>query len=263
MRSTILAKAVLSASTFSLVASPALADKADQLTYLNGSLGRDGEAQLRNRGFAHVSTHKNRGGYVYSYWWDERDDDCVSVAVYNGRVNSISDASDQDCGHHKGDGAATAVGVAVGAAILGSLLSHKSHHHKDRKHHSNVEDEAHYDRGYTDGLHNAAYHNYDRSNAYSDGYSAGVEERQANLRHHHRRGGYARAARFDDLRGARAAGGMREMERRGFRQIDNFTSRNTRYSIQWQPQTRQCVQITIADGRFYDLRDIGNHPDCR
>ena len=53
------------------------------------------------------------------------------------------------------------------------------------------------------------------------------------------------------------------LERRGFRQVDNFTSGNTRYSIQWQPESRQCVQVTIADGRFYDLRDIGRHPKCR
>ena len=245
-----------------LAATPVLAEKADQLIDINGSYGRDAESALQSRGFAHVSTHKNDMGYVYSYWWDEADDDCVQVEVYNGRVETITDASDQDCGHHKGN-AGAAVGVVAGAAILGALLSHKSHHHDDNKHHDSVEDEAHYDRGYTDGLHNAAYHNYDRSESYSNGYTAGVNEREANLSHHHRRGGYAQVAQIADLKDARAAGGMSELERRGFRQVDNFTSGNTRYSIQWRPESRQCVQVTIADGRFYDVRDIGQHPQCR
>lgn len=245
-----------------MAAVPVMAEKASELTYINGSLGRDAEGQLRERGFAHISTHKNDSGYVYSYWWDEGDDDCVNVEVYDGRVMTINDASDQDCGHHKGN-AGAAVAAVAGAAILGALLSHKSHHHDDNKHHDDRNDEAHYERGYQDGLHNAAYHNYDRSDAYSNGYSAGVNERNANLRHHHGHGGYRQVAQFKDLQGARAAGGMSQLESRGFRQVDNFTSGNTRYSIQWRRESRQCVQVTIADGHFYDLRDIGRHPQCR
>lgn len=194
------------AAILALAATPVLAEKANQLVDINGSYGRDAESALQSRGFAHVSTHKNDMGYVYSYWWDEADDDCVQVEVYNGRVETINDAADQDCGHHKGN-AGAAVGVVAGAAILGALLSHKSHHHDDNKHHESAEDEAHYDRGYTDGLHNAAYHNYDRSEAYSNGYTAGVNEREANLSHHHRRGGYAQVARspISKMRGQQAA----------------------------------------------------------
>lgn len=246
-----------------LAATPVLAEKADQLLDINGSLGRDAEYQLQQRGFAHVSTNKNDMGYVYSYWWDEGDDDCVRVEVYDGRVVSIVDSSDQDCGHHKGSDAATAVGVIAGAAILGALLTHKSNHHDDDRHYSDAADEQQYERGYTDGLHAAAYHNYDRSDAYSNGYSAGVRQRNANLSDHHGRGGYSQVAKFRDLKGVRASSGMDTLERRGFRQVDNFTSGNTRYSIQWRPQSRQCVQVTVADGRLYDLRDIGTHPKCR
>ncbi|MCK0129105.1 hypothetical protein [Erythrobacter sp. F6033] len=244
-----------------MAATPALAEKARDLQFINGSLGRDAERQLQDRGFAHISTHKSSSGYVNSYWWDEGDDKCVTVEVYDGRVMTINDASDQDCGKHKGDDALAAVGVVAGAALLGSLFGHKSHHREGKEY--NNEDTNHFERGYQDGLHNASYHNYDRSNAYSHGYEKGVDEREANLRHHHRRGGYQRAAQFKDLQGDRARGGMEALEQRGFRQVDNFASGETRYSIQWQPQTRQCLQVTIADGRFYDLRDIGRHPECR
>ena len=242
-------------------ATPVLAEKAAQLVDINGSRGRDAESALQARGFAHISTNKNDMGYVYSYWWDEADDDCVQVEVFNGRVETISDASDQDCGHHKGN-ATAAVGAVAGAAILGALLSHKSHHHEDNQHMSDQKAEADYERGYTDGLHNASYHNYDRSDAYSSGYTAGVDERNANLSHHHGRGGYAPAVSYMDLKGARASA-IDTMSSRGFRQVDNFTSGNTRYSIQYNARTNQCVQVTVADGRLYDLRDIGSHPKCR
>ena len=249
-------------SAIALTASPLAAMKASQLTDINGALGRDAESSLESRGFAHVSTNKNSMGYVYSYWWNGRDKNCVQVEVYDGRVQTINDASAHDCGHNQ-DNTAAVVGVVAGAAILGALLTHKSNHHDNNQHLSDREAEAQYERGYTDGLHNAPYHNYDRKDAYSSGYTAGVDQRRANLSHHQQYGGYVQTAQFNDLRGARAAGGMDELERRGFRQVDNFATGTTRYSIQYRPQSRQCLQVTIADGKFYDLRDIERHPRCR
>ncbi|MBY6127945.1 hypothetical protein KUW15_04385 [Qipengyuania aquimaris] len=246
-----------------MAAVPVMAEKARDLQYIQDMRGSSAESELRNRGFVHVSTHKDSGYAAHSYWWNSKDDDCLAVTTYDGRVSSLRDASDQDCGHHKGDDVAAAVGVVAGAAILGALLGHKSHHHDDNKHHEDRNTNRQFERGYQDGLHNASYHNYDRSDAYSDGYRAGVDERNANLRHHHGHGGYDRKAKFNDLNGARARSGMDQLERRGFRQVDNFTSGNTRYSIQYRSQSRQCIQVTIADGRFYDVRDIGRHPQCR
>lgn len=137
-----IAKLAATCAAASLAATPALAEKASQLTDINGSLGRDAESALQARGFAHISTHKNDMGYVYSYWWDSADDDCINVEVYDGRVMTINDASDQDCGHHKGADMAAAVGVVAGAALLGALLSHKSHHHEDNQHNADKEAEA-------------------------------------------------------------------------------------------------------------------------
>ena len=256
-------KIAIGTAAIAMAATPALAEKADQLRFLHGRDAAYAEGQLEARGFRHESSHDSySNGFTYSYWWHSGNKNCVRVEENRGDVMMVVDVKDQDCGHSGGGGAAAAVGIAAGAAILGALLSHKSHHHEDKQHES---DEAaqEFERGYRDGLHNAAYHNYNRNDSYARGYEAGVDERNANLRHHKGRGGYAQTARFDDLNGARAAGGMSELERRGFRQVDNFTSGNTRYSIQWRPQSRQCVQVTIADGRFYDIRDIGNHPRCR
>lgn len=257
-----LTRSLLAASICgTLVATPVLAEKASNLTWINGMDAASAERELMNRGFKSISSHRSSGGFVNSYWWHGGNDNCVVVESMSGKVMTINDATDQDCGHHKGDGAAAAVGVVAGAAILGALLGGKSHHKEGRDYDETKT--AEFDQGYRDGLYNGAYHNPSRSDAYSHGYEKGVEEREANLRSHSRRGGYVQTAQIDDLQGARAAGGMSELERRGFTQVDNFTSGNTRYSIQWKRDSRQCVQVTIADGHFYDLRDIGQHPNCR
>lgn len=114
----------------------------------------------------------------------------------------------------------------AGAAILGALFSHKSYHTENRQYDQSQTGE--FERGHNGGLYSGAYHDYSRSDAYSHGYEMGNE---ANLRGRGGRCGYAAYVQIDDLRDARAAGSMSELERRGFRQVENFTSGNTRYSI--------------------------------
>ncbi|GAA5054063.1 hypothetical protein GCM10023208_16550 [Erythrobacter westpacificensis] len=256
--------AALSLASVSTAALPivAAAEEARQLVDINGMYASEAESALRGRGFSHESSHDSHSnGYTYSYWWDREDDNCVVVEEYAGRVMTINDADDGDCGH-SGSGVGTALAIGAGAAILGALLSSKSHH-RDNDEDDRGENREQFDAGYRDGLYNYPYHNNSRNDSYARGYSAGVDERQGNRRHHANRGGYHPAVSFGDLQGARAAGAMSEIERRGFEQVDNFTSGNTRYSIQWNDDTRQCLQMTIADGHIYDIRDIQTHPECR
>lgn len=254
---------VLALTSVTTVATPALADRAAQLTQLNGLQAGGVESALRSRGFTHIASHRNSMGYTYAYWWDNGDNTCVRTEVYGGNVESIVDATAADCNQTGGGGnnnAGAAVAVA-GLAILGAALASRSHHREGND--FNAQQTAQFDRGYTDGLHGAAYHNYDRSDAYSNGYQVGTDERSANLSHHSGRGGYQQFARFDDLQGARAAGATDELGRRGFRQVDNFASGNARYGIYWNSGTHQCLQAITANGRLEDIRDIGQHPNCR
>lgn len=255
----LISTAILSSSIF--VANPALARKASSMTDLNGSRAAGAESEIESRGFKYVSGNKGGYGSSYSYWWHKADNNCIVVEVMEGKVMTINDAKDKDCGHSGGGNAAAAVGVVAGAALLGALLSHKSHHTEGKSY--DEQNSQEFDRGYKDGLYSASYHNYSKTDAYSHGYQVGVDERNANLSHHHNKGGYAQVAQFKDLQGARAAGGMDELGRRGFTQVDNFVSGTARYSIQWRAQSRQCLQVITADGHFEDIRDIGSHPKCR
>ena len=60
-----------------------------------------------------------------------------------------------------------------------------------------------------------------------------------------------------------AAGADGELTRRGFKNVDGFKSGNTAYTIWSRRDTHQCVQMTVAEGRVEDVRDIGTHPKCR
>lgn len=249
--STLVSTALLTSSI--AVSAPVFARNASTLTDINGARGSSAENMLEQRGFTYITGNKNSMGYVYSYWWNAADKNCVQVEVHDGLVSTINDAKDSDCNHSNGNTAA-AVGAVAGLAILGAALASKSHHHKGKEY--NQEQTGEFDRGYKDGLYNASYHNYNRSDAYSDGYAAGVDERNANLSHHHNRGGYVPAVNFSDLRGADAVWAIDQMRDRGFDGVDSFSSGNTLYGIYYNRRTRQCVQMTNADSRVYDIRDI-------
>ncbi|MBB3989820.1 hypothetical protein [Croceicoccus naphthovorans] len=251
------------AAAIGLAATPAIAKKAASLQDLNGARAAGAESELQSRGWKYVDGHKGGYGAAYSNWWHHDSRNCVQVEVMDGHVMTINDVTAQDCGHSEhGSGAGTAVAAVAGAALLAALVSHKSHHHDDNKHDDDAEAEALYERGYTDGLHNVAYHNSGRSDAYSSGYSAGVDQRTANTGHHHGSGGYRAKAEFKDLTGARAAGADSTLTSRGFANVDGFKSGSTAYTIWSRPQSNQCLQMTVADGHVYDISDIGHHPKC-
>jgi len=257
-----LGRTLASAAVIGLAAAPIAvqADEAKDLLYINGMYAGEAQDALESRGFKHESSHDSySNGYTYSYWWDKRDDDCVRVEAYRGKVMTVADAKDGDCGHSdKGTKIAAAV---AGAAILGAIVASKSHHRENEEDESG-DNRREFDRGYADGRYSHSYHNNNNSQSYTRGYSAGVNERNGSSNGHTNRGGYSSAASFADLKGARASA-IDQMSNRGFKQVDNFTSGNTRYGIWWRSSSRQCVQATIADGRIYDIRDIQTHPKCR
>lgn len=239
-----------------------MARKASSLTDLNGARASSAESALQSRGLKYIDGRKGSYGESYSYWWDDDGNDCVVVEVSDGRVMTINDADKKDC-HHSGDNAGAAVAAVAGLALLGALIAHKSDDHDDKVHFDNHDHEREYDRGYQDGLYHKSYHNYDDSKYYSRGYSKGVEQRNNRTQHHHGDGGYQRTATYLDLKDARAAGADSTLQQRGFRNVDGFKSGSTAYTIWNRPSSKQCLQMTVADGHVKDIRDIHSHPKCR
>lgn len=258
-----------SCAAFALVVAPlaAQARSADGLRDLVGARAAGAESDLQSRGWVLTDGHKSASS-AYTYWWHPSRKDCVMVTTREGRYAAISDVTPGDCNQNKGAGnAAAAVGAVAAIAAIAALASHKSGHHDNGQHYADNQQEAEYERGYSDGLHSNPYHNYSRSDGYGSGYQNGVEQRRQNseYREDHRWGaGYAASADVSDLSGARAAGAESALQSRGFRNVDSFMSGSDgRGSVWWNDRTRQCLQVIVADGHVDSISDIGRHPRCR
>jgi len=237
-----------------LGAMPASAQTPGTIRDLVGALAAGGETQLEARGWVHIKTDKG-DDRAWSYWWQARDRQCISVAVVDGRFDAITSTPAPDCNQSAKSGGSDAAAAAVaGLAVVGiaAALAHKSHHHGDGKHLSDPAD-SQYERGFRDGLYNATYHNYDRSDDYAQGYARGAEQRGYETDH---RGadapgaaGYAPSINLNDLLTARAAGADTELQRRGFRTINAYQAGETAYTIRSNERTGQCVQVAVTDGR--------------
>ncbi len=273
----------VAAASLAIVPVAAAARSASNLGDLVGARASGGESDLESRGWTMITGHKG-GNSSYNYWWSRERKDCVMVTTRNGRYASITDASAGDCNQKSGGGndAAKVAAIAGGAALLAALLSHKSGHHENGQHYDDSQQEAGYERGYRDGLHNSAYRNNSNDGSYSAGYQSGVDQRQRELAEtnsnyrdnsSYNDNGYGNASYnnggngsvdVSDLVGARAAGVETDLKSRGFRNVDNVQSGGPgKITIWWNGRTRQCLQMITADGRADSIGDIQTHPRCR
>jgi len=65
-----------------------------------------------------------------------------------------------------------------------------------------------------------------------------------------------------DLVGSRTSDGDAQMRNRGFRIVDTINEPRTFYSIWWRATSRQCVQVTVANGRYDNVMRLSSHPKC-
>lgn len=244
---------------------PAWAGGADRLADLVDARAAGGETELESRGYVFIDGRPAYGGAKQSFYWHAGDRDCVRVETYDGRFRSITDATPDDC--HQASGSArggnhNAAAAVVGAAIIAAALAHRANSSSGGA--ANEPNHGpQFDLGYNDGIHAMPYHNPGRSDAYSQGYDEGVRQRDRNTDYHAGRGGYAPASGFKDLEGEDSIRAIDAMAERGFDDVDSFESGDTRYGIFYQRGTRQCVQLTMADGVVQSVDDIQTHPKCR
>jgi len=174
---------------------PALAATPENLRDIPNHATERGADKLRDRHY-HFITSDWHNGKLHEYWWNGRSNTCVHARANDGEYESIKTTSSSDCNqyhsnsNHDSDDD-TGAGVAIAAAaIIGAIaLSHKSHHREDDNGNDPYADsergQAEFERGYRDGLHHEQFHNYHNTQAYSNGFTAGVNDRQENLHHGH------------------------------------------------------------------------------
>ncbi len=267
---TYIARAIIvltTSSALTFLPSAAISAKAPaEVKDVVGSRIGQGERLLRSRGYVHIDSSRGDDQH-WSYWWNDRKKHCISAITIDGTFRSIDKTSSSDCGHkNSGSGAAVAIGAA---ALIGALvLSHKSHHHSDGKHNSSHQWEADHERGYRDGLYNQAYHNYSRSDAYSQGYAAGVQQRNHNTSYrpgYGGGGGYRGHVNVNNLVGQLNVAATRTLTGRyGFVLKDKYSAGNGdgHYSIYWRKPSKQCISVHTRSGTVRDISSMRKR-NCR
>jgi hypothetical protein len=156
------------AASMTLSSNRPWAQTPNDLSDLVDAHGRDAESQMEGHGYVSHHTSKSSDA-AYTHWWNSRDKRCVRVRARDGRYEQIKTVGNSDCDQRDNSGSKAAA-VAVGAAALLGLavLASRSHHREDRD--LDERQTAQFERGYRDVLHNQPFHNYEKSNEYSDGY---------------------------------------------------------------------------------------------
>lgn len=246
-------------ATAALVLAPvaAVAKTPPSVRDLVGARGSSGETQLEYRGFHLISGHGEYDSKI-TYWWNGNTKECIKVVTYDGNYQSIDQTSNSDCNQRGGNGDKAAA-VAVGAAALLGIaaLASKSHHREGRDY--DERGTAEFERGHRDGLYGQAYHNYSRSDAYSNGYDSGVRERehQTSYRGGYRGGGgYSAYAEFNDLNGQARDYATGQLASRGFTQLDNKRTDQGRYMTYWRAASKQCLVVNSRNGYIYSIESV-------
>ncbi len=66
---------------------------------------------------------------------------------------------------------------------------------------------------------------------------------------------------YQDLIGAKAAGGESDLQSRGYTWVRTATQGNSKLGYWWKPNRSGCIQVTTSDGRYSAIRDV-NTSQC-
>lgn len=155
-----------------LLPAAVLAQGAGNLSSLVGARAAGGETQLEAQGYVHVRTQKG-DDRAWSYWWQSQRHECISVAVVEGRFDSITSTPSADCNQKGG-------------------------------------------------------HDVPDQGAKNDSV-------QVNL---------------NDLITQHAAWADVQIQKRGFKTVNAYKAGDSAYTIRWNDQTGQCVQVAVKDDRI-------------
>lgn len=104
---------------------PAVAQVPSDVSDLVGARGAGGETQLEARGYRHITTNTVRGT-KWSFWWNDRRRQCVSVATTDGRYAAINTVPAENCDGAAADTAGASPPTGDGAADRIDLVCIKS-----------------------------------------------------------------------------------------------------------------------------------------
>ncbi len=116
-----------------------------------------------------------------------------------------------------------------------------------------------YNRGYYDCL-AGRYDEDQNSRSYRQGCRAAQDERGSDEGPRHWRPGRVGIPNVKGMEPVQALGAMAS---RGYRNVGTSVAGGAIAGIYFNPETRECVQLTSVNGRVVDARDIGTDSRCR
>jgi len=232
--------------------------RANDLQDLVGVKGSSAEMQLENRGYYHIKTAKSNYD-IYSFWWNNQKRKCISYHMTDGRVVSIVNTLPADCNK-----SANYNNSNNNSYSNYNSYNHQYQDHSNNTHYSNRDHDEAFERGNTDGMYNKPYHNIygdsDLKNAYSDGYTSGVNKRTNNTSYHSGQGGYAAHVSVKDLVNTEASSAYNQLKRRGFHEARRHVE-NGGLQIAWlNNKTKQCIKTVEKQNTIIYIK--GNSAQC-
>lgn len=221
---------------------------------LVGARGSSAETQLQNRGFHHIKTQKY-GYNIYSYWWNQGAKSCICERINDGKVKSIVKSLPADCNK-----------TMNGTKNVNNNYNHSSHHYDHNSKYNDTANKNAFERGFNDGQYHKTYdnvyYNANQKSAYSDGYAAGVKERNQNTSYHHN-GNYHSGSfvEWDDQVGRDAEDAYRTLERRGFKEVKIAHTGGTTRRLFHHKGTGQCIVTISIDKEIYKIEHSNNCND--
>jgi hypothetical protein len=121
-----------------------------------------------------------------------------------------------------------------------------------------------YNRGYNDclaGRYDEGAAQY--SHSYRQGCRAAQEEQGSDERPRHWRPERGPRGGSPNVRGMEPVQALSAMTSRGYRNVGTAVAGGAIAGFYFNPETGECVQLTSANNRVVDARDIGTNPRCR
>ncbi|GJL83993.1 MAG: hypothetical protein DHS20C01_36270 [marine bacterium B5-7] len=228
-----------------------------------------GESELQERGYYHIKTLKLKRSSV-AYWWSPDEQLCIAVSTRDGRYASILKQPEVICDDESSGNEPEYNDNELKDEIqdLVGMRTRSGERELEDLGFQFINSQSGSGRKWSNWWNRSerkcitVVTMRERIDSVTDTLPPDCE-RHGSSGSGGTQNGYGSSADYSDLVGLRASSAERELEDRGFRNVDSFKSGSTAYTIWYKRRGHHCLQMAIADGRADSIVDIHRHDECR
>ncbi len=225
-----------------------------ELQDLVGANKNSARLELESKGYYHIKT--DRASYYdnYSYWWNSRNNKCVSYHLVDGKVKSVLNSLPSDCNKST---------YTNGDEGYYNKYNTRVHHYPNQKYYSEESHNFAFDRGFQDGLHHKAYHNFykgELKTIYAKGYGKGIASRSKRTSYHSGYSGHRAHVQVNDIKGWAYESAYKTLRNRGFAENKKSMNNKKEFILWYNRSTDQCVR-TIRGYNHIEVVETSTYCD--